>query len=80
VVESGREELRTAILEPEEITSEPRPPPPEKSVEAASGRERGVDVSNEFGWVLVALLGFELLLRVVRTVRDGRFRTAAAPW
>jgi hypothetical protein len=80
VVESGSEELRTAILEPEEITSEPRPPPPEKSVEAASGRGRGVDVSNEFGWVLVALLGFELLLRVVRMLRDGRFRTTQAPW
>jgi hypothetical protein len=79
VVESGREELRTAILKADEITSEPRPPAPEKTAETASGGDRGVDVSNEFGWILLALLGFELALRVVRMVRSGGFRAAASP-
>ena len=79
VAESGREELRTAILEADEITSEPRPPPPEKVAETAPGADRGVDVSNEFGWVLLALLGLELTLRVVRMIRSGGFRAAATP-
>jgi Mg-chelatase subunit ChlD len=79
VSESGREELRTAILDADEIMAEPRPPAPEKLAETAPGGDRGVDVSNEFGWVLVTLLGLELALRVVRMVRSGGFRAAATP-
>ena len=79
VAESGREELRTAILEAEEITAEPRPPAPEKTAETVPSGDRGVDVSNEFGWVLLALLGLELALRVVRMIRSGGFRAAATP-
>jgi hypothetical protein len=79
VAESGREELRTAIVEAEEITAEPRPPAQEKTAEAERGGERGVDVSNEFGWVLLALLGLELTLRLVRMIRSRGFRAAATP-
>jgi hypothetical protein len=79
VVESGREELRTTLLEPEEITTEPHPPPAEKAAEAAPGGDRGVDVSNEFGWVLLALLSLELFLRVARMLRSGGFRAPATP-
>jgi Mg-chelatase subunit ChlD len=79
VAESGREEVRTVILEADEITSEPRPPAPEKEAETAPGADRGVDVSNEFGWVLVALLALELTLRIVRMIRSGGFRAAATP-
>jgi hypothetical protein len=47
--------------------------------EVASGDDRGVDVSNEFGWVLLSLLGLELSLRVVRMARSGGFRASATP-
>ena len=79
VAESGREELRTLVLEADEITLEPHPPATEKMSEAVHGAARGVDVSNEFGWALLALLGFELALRVVRSFRSGGFRAVPAP-
>ena len=79
VAESGREELRTAILEPDEITTEPHPPPPGEAPVTASAGDRGVDVSNEFGWGLVALLALELVLRVARMLRSGGFRAPLTP-
>ena len=79
VMEGGREELRTAILDPDEITAEPRPPVAEKMAATVRGDQRGVDVSNEFGWALVGLLAIELALRVARMVRSGGFRAAPAP-
>jgi Mg-chelatase subunit ChlD len=79
VAESGREELRTATLEPDEITAEPRPPVAEKMADTVREGARGVDVSNEFGWALVGLLGIELALRVARMIRGGGFRAAPAP-
>jgi hypothetical protein len=75
VVDAGREELRTAVLEVDEITLEPRPPATEKMAEAVPDGVRGVDVSNEFGWALLVLLALELALRVARALRGG-FRTA----
>ena len=79
MLDAGREELRTAILEPDEITAEPRPPVAEKMADMVREGARGVDVSNEFGWVLVGLLGLELVLRLARLVRSGGFRAAPAP-
>jgi hypothetical protein len=79
VTDSGRDELRTLVLETEEITLEPRPPATEKMSDVVPSDARGVDVSNEFGWALVALLAVELALRVLRALRGGGFRTARAP-
>jgi hypothetical protein len=70
VAEAGREELRTVILDSAEITAEPRPPPARAAEKAAPGSPRGVDASNEFGWLLVALLVIELGLRAVRASRE----------
>jgi hypothetical protein len=77
VAESGSDELRTVILDSTEIAAEPRPPPAQAMADAAPGRARGVDASNEFGWLLVALLTIELGLRAVRASR-GRSRGGEA--
>jgi Mg-chelatase subunit ChlD len=77
VAEAGREELRTALLDPAEISAEPRPPAATKQADAARGNSRGVDASNEFGWLLVALLSLELALRIVRATR-GRSQALVA--
>ncbi len=69
VAEAKHEELRTALLDPAEITAEPHPPAPTKQAELAPDSSRGVDASNEFGWLLVVLLSLELALRVVRAIR-----------
>jgi hypothetical protein len=79
VAEAGREELRTAILEPDEITTEPRPPVAEKMADTVREGARGVDVSNEFGWALIGLLALELVLRATRMIKGGGFRAAPAP-
>ena len=65
---------RTVTLDPLEITTEPR-----EIAAAASGAGRtspapGVDVSSEFVWLLLALVGLELGLRAARAFGSLRRR------
>lgn len=69
---AGRDELRTVTLDPDEISAEPSPPTPLAAVAAGAQSSQRVDASAEVGGVLVALLFFELLLRIVRFIRAGR--------
>jgi hypothetical protein len=75
----SREELRTVTLDADELSAEPNPPTDIAARSAGARASQRVDASAEVGSVLVALLFFELLLRIVRFVRAGRSaRTASA--
>jgi hypothetical protein len=67
-----REELRTVTLDPDELGAEPKPPTEIAAAGAGARASQRVDASAEVGSVLVALLFFELLLRIVRYVRAGK--------
>jgi hypothetical protein len=68
----SREELRTVTLDADELSAEPNPPTDIAARSAGARRSQRVDASAEVGSVLVALLFFELLLRIIRFVRAGR--------
>jgi hypothetical protein len=74
-----RHEDRVATLEPSEITTPPQKPPNSATLARASGNSGSVDASPELGFVALALLLFELGLRVFRRLTRERTTSALAP-
>jgi hypothetical protein len=73
---SDGEEERLVSLDPEEILSAPRSAQTARAAEPLGGRRREVDASPEVARLLIALLGLEVLLRLVRHFRRS---AGAAP-
>ncbi|HWA78053.1 MAG TPA: VWA domain-containing protein [Polyangiaceae bacterium] len=69
---SDGEEERLVSLDPEEILSAPRIAQTARAAEPLGGRRREVDASPEVARVLIALLGLEVLLRLVRHFRRSK--------
>jgi len=68
VVIDQREELRSVAIEANEITDVPKQRASDSFGAARGGANPTVDVSNETALVLLLLLGFELVVRVRRSV------------
>jgi hypothetical protein len=78
VVTGRGEELRTVTVDVRELTALPRKAPPSFSQPPAQAGSGAVDVSAETALLLLAILGLELGLRVVRSVRSAR-RSPSTP-
>lgn len=72
------EELRTVTVDPRELTALPEKAPPGFRRPPARAGAGSVDVSAETALILLAILGLELGLRVVRGVRSAR-RSPSTP-
>jgi hypothetical protein len=68
---SEGDEERIVTLDPEEISTQPQTGRASRAAEPLTGRRRDVDASPEIARLLVALLAFEILLRLVRAFRGS---------
>ncbi|MEO8901481.1 MAG: BatA and WFA domain-containing protein [Polyangiaceae bacterium] len=78
-IDDQREE-RVVTLAPSEITTQPQKPPANAAQARANDKSNAgsVDASPEIGFIALALLAFELGLRVLRRVRRERATSARA--
>jgi von Willebrand factor type A domain/Aerotolerance regulator N-terminal len=72
-----RREDRVATIEPSEITTLPRKPPDNVTLARGNANAGSVDASPELGYVALALLALELLLRAYRRATRERVVTSA---
>jgi hypothetical protein len=73
------EELRTVTVDVRELTAQPQKAPPGFAKAPARAGSGAVDVSAETALILLAILGLELGIRVLRGLRSPRRRPVDSP-